>query len=253
MTPDIRARRLTGPSRGRPTLVVGPSLGTSTATLWTECIGELGGAFDVIGWDLPGHGWSPAAGGPFTIAELAQGVLDTVGLPKFAYAGDSVGGAVGLQLLLDVPARVTSAVLICTGARIGSAEMWTARADQVLAAGTGSLVETSKARWFGPGFPTRRPEIADGLLQALKTADAYSYAQICHALCHFDVRDRLPEIQARVLCLAGADDVATPSASLRDIATEVARGDLVELPGIGHLAPAEAPVAVARLLLEHLS
>ncbi len=38
---------------------------------------------------------------------------------SFAYAGDSVGGCVGLQLLLDHPGRVTSAVLLCTGARIG--------------------------------------------------------------------------------------------------------------------------------------
>ena len=58
--------------------------------------------------------------------ELARGVLkvlepileqrDDFG-GSFAYAGDSVGGAVGLQLLLDHPHQVTSAVLLCTWAR----------------------------------------------------------------------------------------------------------------------------------------
>ena len=37
-------------------------------------------------------------------------------------AGDSLGGAVGLQALLDAPDRIVAAVLLCTGAKIGDAE-----------------------------------------------------------------------------------------------------------------------------------
>ena len=93
----------------RPLLLVGPSLGTTAETLWRRCAERLGGRFHVVGWDLPGHGGTTPAG-PFEIAGLARTVLDLVDGP-FYYAGDSAGGAVGLQILLDAPDRVTGAAL----------------------------------------------------------------------------------------------------------------------------------------------
>ena len=112
-----------------PLLVLGPSLGTSAGALWTDCAHHLTDDFDVLAWDLPGHGHNRSVPDePLTIAELAEGVLALVGDVQeqrgdpgtpFAYAGVSVGGAVGLQLLLDHPDRVTAAALVCTGARIG--------------------------------------------------------------------------------------------------------------------------------------
>jgi pimeloyl-ACP methyl ester carboxylesterase len=58
-----------------PLLVLGPSLGTSAASLWSDCAQELADEFDVVGWDLPGHGVSPAAADAFSMADLAVGVL----------------------------------------------------------------------------------------------------------------------------------------------------------------------------------
>ena len=46
---------------GKPLLVLGPSLGTSAPTLWGACASLLTERYHVIGWDLPGHGGSPAA------------------------------------------------------------------------------------------------------------------------------------------------------------------------------------------------
>jgi pimeloyl-ACP methyl ester carboxylesterase len=78
-------------------------------------------------------------------------VLDRVDGP-FLYAGDSVGGQVGLQLLLDAPDRVLGAVLCCTGPKIGAEAGWRERVAQVRASGTASLVTASAERWFAPGF-----------------------------------------------------------------------------------------------------
>ncbi len=55
------------------------------------------------------------------------------------------------------------------------------------------------------------------------------------------MRDRLAEIGVPVLAVAGAEDVATPTDKLREIADGVKHGRLVELDGVAHLAPAEAP------------
>lgn len=237
-----------------PLLLVGPSLGTSATALWSMAAGPLSEHLRVVGWDLPGHGHHPGEVEAFTVGDLAAGVLRLAdafapGRP-FHYAGDSVGGAVGLQLLLDAPDRVATATLLCTGARIGTAEGWHDRAATVRASGTGAMVEGSAQRWFAPGFLEREPAVASALLHALRDTDAEGYARTCEALATFDVTERLDAITAPVLAVAGAHDEPTPPALLAEIADGVRRGRLVVLDDVAHLAPAEAPHAVARLVLD---
>jgi 3-oxoadipate enol-lactonase/4-carboxymuconolactone decarboxylase len=262
--PTITAVRLTGSAHRAqmPLLVLGPSLGTSASTLWTECAAGLTDVFDVVAWDLPGHGFNHSVPEePFTVAELAEGVLRVLEeileqrdeyRGAFAYAGDSVGGAVGLQLLLDHPERVAGAVLLCTGAKIGDPNMWAGRIGQVSVSGTSVMVAGSAERWFGPGFLDAFPHTASALLHALQDTDDTGYMQVCQALAEFDVRGRLAEIDVPVLAVAGAADGVTPVENLREIADGVKHGRLVQLEGAAHLVPAEAPQETARLIREHI-
>lgn len=232
-------------------LILGPSLGTSVITLWAQAADRLADRFRVIGWDLPGHGRSPASG-PFLVAELASAVLALVDRlapgSTFRYAGVSVGGAVGLQLVLDAPHRVSAATLLCTGAVIGTPEDWRARAVVVRRNGVEAVRESSQRRWFATGFVRRRPYVAAALADALAGTDAQSYAHLCDALADFDVSDRLGEITVPVCAVAGSDDIATPPAKAERIASGVVSGRSVVLDGVGHLAPAEAPAKVAEII-----
>jgi len=240
-----------GGSPDAPLLLLGPSVGTSASTLWAAAAERLTEHVHVVGWDLPGHGASPACA-PFQMPELAAGVLaladDIAPGTAFHYAGDSIGGAVGLQLLLDAPNRVRSATLLCTGAVISRSDDWTARAATVRASGTDGLVELAIQRWFAAGFTDRRPDVAAALLNALCATDDESYAHACEALADFDVTDRLADITTPVLAIAGAQDIPTPPEGLAHIASGVKDGRLVVLDDVGHLAPAEAPERVAQLI-----
>ena len=233
------------------TLVLGPSLGTSAATLWGRCAALMGDEIDVVAWDLPGHGADPGPAPPdLTVARLAARVLDLVEGP-FHYAGDSVGGAVGLQIALDAPDRLRSLVILCSGARLGTPESWQERIDLVIRGGTSVMVGPSSRRWFGPGFVEREPDRAGALLHALADTTDEGYLAVCHALSVFDVRDRLAEVAVPVLAIAGAEDTVTPPSSLQEVADQVPDGRLVVLDGVAHLAPVERPQDVARLVLEH--
>jgi 3-oxoadipate enol-lactonase/4-carboxymuconolactone decarboxylase len=240
-----------GPVTG-PLVLLGPSLGTSAATLWGGVARELTTHARVVGWDLPGHGRSGTAD-PFTVAELATAVVavaDTLDADTFHYAGDSVGGCVGLQLGLGFPDRVTTMTLMCTGAVIGTPDGWRDRATTVRAEGIAAMVATATQRWFAPGFTKREPAVSAALLDSLRHTDAESYAQACDALSAFDVVKRLPDIVTPVLAVAGNRDVPTPPASLQRIASEVRNGEYTVLEEVGHLAPAEAPRQVAALIAE---
>jgi 3-oxoadipate enol-lactonase/4-carboxymuconolactone decarboxylase len=252
---DLQLTELAGAGPDAPLLVVGPSLGTSVAVLWGPVAAQLDGEYTVLGWDLPGHG-SSASASDFDVADLAAGVLAAldgrVGADAgFHYAGDSLGGAVGLQLALDAPDRVRSATLCCTGAKIGEPEIWYDRAAKVRSEGTSSLVDTAPSRWFGPGFADRDPETVAALLDGLGRCDDEGYAAACEALAGYDVRDRLADIAVPVLAVAGASDPGTTPAHLRHIGSGVQNGRTVVLEGVCHLAPAEAPDRIAELIIEH--
>ena len=231
-------------------LVLGPSLGTSADACWGACAAFLSADFDIVAWELPGHGSDRGpVSADLTIEDVAAGVLAEVEGP-FLYAGDSVGGQVGLQLLLDAPDRVLGAVLCCTGARIGDDDVWRDRVAQVRASGTASLVTASAQRWFGAGFLEREPERASALLHALRDSSDDGYVAVCGAIAAYDARDRLAEITAPVVAVAGAEDPVCPPDLLREVADGVKDGRLVVLDGVAHQAPAERPDEIARIIRE---
>ena len=153
-----------------------------------------------------------------------------------------------LQLCLDVPDRVLAVAACCTGARLGEPAAWLERAERVRAGGTAVLTAETPARWFAPGFSEHRPELAARLLAELAAVDRNGYAAACLALAGFDLRSRLAEISTPLLAIAGAQDTVAPPSLLNHLATGVAHGRPVVLPDVAHLAPAEAPEAVAELI-----
>ena len=234
------------------TLVLGNSLGTTSETCWGPVIELLPDDWRAIAFDLPGHGLSAGMSEPapgLTVADLAAPLLDIVDGP-FLFAGDSVGGQIGLQLLLDAPDRVLGAVLCCTGARIGDAGIWSDRIVQVRATGTASLVSGSVQRWFAPGFVEREPSRVSALMHALRDTSDEGYVAVCGALAAYDVRDRLGEIAGPVVAVAGGADPVCPPDLLREIAEGVQQGRLVVLDDVRHQAPAEAPEEVAMIVRE---
>ncbi|MEU6223498.1 3-oxoadipate enol-lactonase [Streptomyces sp. NPDC047042] len=248
MTDKLPHHRVEG-SATAPPLILGPSLGTSYA-LWDKVAPELSVSHRVVRWDLPGHGGSaPGLIGPgATVGDLAALVLalaDSLGIDRFAYAGVSLGGAVGLHLAVHHPERVSSLAVLCSSAHFNGSKPWEERAALVRSEGLTELAKSADARWFTPGFTV--PE----LVADHRNADPEAYAACCDALGAFDLRDRLAEIDVPTLLVAGRQDPATPPAHLREIADAVPGATLVELPGASHLAVAQCPEAVLAALRPH--
>ncbi|MBG6084348.1 bifunctional 3-oxoadipate enol-lactonase/4-carboxymuconolactone decarboxylase PcaDC [Zhihengliuella flava] len=246
----------------KPTLIVGPSLGTGVAALWQSTAVRLAERFTVIGWDLPGHAGAEPSTADFTMEELAVAVLALVdrlrgegsvpaaGEAPLFYAGVSIGGAVGAQLGHDAPDAFDALSIICSAATIGTPEAWRERAALVAAAGTPTMVTGSAERWFVPGFLEQNPEAGTALLHVLQNADRHAYAHACAALAGYDLTGSLGSITAPVLAIAGAHDAVCPPADAETLASGVANGRAAVVPSAAHLAPVEDPAAVAELLTD---
>ena len=248
------------PASTNPLLVLLPSLGTTTA-LWDGVVAALRAdprtaGLRILRIDLPGHGASPAAAAPFTIAELAEGVLavvDEAGGGSFHVAGVSLGGTAALELAVAHPDRILSLVLSCSGARIGTPDGWAERAASVRASGTASLVTGSAARWFAPGFLDRDAGGSGArALAALVDIDDESYACCTEALAGFDRTGDLAALATPTLAISGEHDVVTTPASMEDLADDIAGARHVALDGASHLAVLEEPASAAELIAEHL-
>ncbi|MFI9583557.1 3-oxoadipate enol-lactonase [Streptomyces sp. NPDC052236] len=235
-----------------PPLILGPSLGTSLA-VWEPQVPGLAQSHRVIRWDLPGHGGSPAGLPVSSVGDLGRLVLalaDALGVDRFAYAGISLGGAVGAWLAVHHPERVESLALVCSSARFGDEQSWHERAALVRAKGTDPVADTAATRWFTPAFaddPTAHALVADA-----RAADPEAYAACCDALAAFDLRGELPRITAPTLVVAGRLDPAVPLTRARELADSIPGASLTEVAHAAHLASVERPAPVLAALLAHL-
>jgi 3-oxoadipate enol-lactonase len=205
------------------------SLG-STAALW-EAQQPLLGARRVVNVEHPGHGDAPLAD-VAAVRDLAALVLDQAGDEPFAFVGLSLGGAVGMQLALDVPERIEKLVLACTSARFGDPQQWLDRAATVRADGLSAIADAVLARWFTTGGHERWREM-------LLSVDPEGYARCCEALAVWDARDSLAQIAAPTLVIAAEQDPSTPPEHLREIADGIPGARLELVARAAHLANIE--------------
>jgi pimeloyl-ACP methyl ester carboxylesterase len=98
-----------------PLLVLLHGFGDSCTT-WEGWVRELKSRFHIISVDFPGHGLTRAPQGSRLKAEGLADFVDafaaTLALPKFAVAGNSMGGGAAWQLAVRHPERVDALILV---------------------------------------------------------------------------------------------------------------------------------------------
>ncbi len=223
--------------------------------MWDRQIPELTRQWRVIRFDLPGHGGSPAHAAP-SVAELADrliATLDGLGVDRFGYAGCNIGGAIGTQLALTRPHRVTSLALVSSSPRYGTADAWRQRGVVIRTNGLDPIARTAPEHWFTPGFAGAQPAIVEWAVQMVRTTDPGCYIAACEALASYDVRSSLGRVGVPTLVVVGSEDQVTPTTDARTLAAGIPDASLALVPGTSHLAPVEQPAAVTELLIRHFT
>lgn len=240
-------------AEGRPWLVFCNSLGTDLH-LWDAQIEAFGARFRVLRYDRRGHGESTAPPGPFTIADLGRDVLallDHLSIGRTHFCGLSIGGLTAQWLGLNAPERLHRMVVCSTAAKIGTPEVWSARIAHVREHGLASLVEATVQRWFSPSFVAAHPDQIARIAASFLRTSTPTYLAACEALAATDFREQLPQVTVPTLAVSGDDDAVTTPDDLRFIASRVANGRSVSLPG-RHIVNRESAQAFNTAVLDFL-
>ena len=215
---------------------------------WQWQVPALAEHYRVITFDLHGHGESsvpPEKASLRVFSEQLTELLDHLGIAKASVLGFSLGGMIARRFAMDHADRLEAlGILHSAHARDKAAqEAIQARVVQAAKDGPAATVEAALERWFTEAFRRRNPGIMDEVRGWILANRKEVYAPIYQVLVDgvTELVAPRPPIAAPALVMTGDEDYGNSPAMSQAIAAEIAGSELVILPGLRHMALAEAP------------
>jgi pimeloyl-ACP methyl ester carboxylesterase len=230
---------------------------------WATLIPRFSREYRVISFDNRGTGRSDKPDIPYTMkmmADDAKGLLDAIGVDSAHVFGVSMGGMIAQELALNYPDKLISLILGCTLCGGTKAILPT---PEALAFLTGpemaKLSVEERARVTVPWlvsqeFIDKNPEAVE-LYVAITSkypTPIHGFACQAQAIAAHDTYDRLSQITAPTLVIAGSADRIIPAGNSRIIAPRIKDAELVILENAGHGFFIDAEAETTRIILDFL-
>ena len=224
-------------------------------TMWFSTIAALGSAARVFAPDLPGFGKNPvrrkSKASLEQAADFCAELLDEARKESAVVAGMSMGGYVALAFAQKYPGRTRGLGLISTQAAADTPEAREGRLamiKRIRAGGPNVASEAILPKMFSDvrgKNPTLRDYPVEGALAA--GVDGLCWAQEAMAA-RPDRTALVQSVDIPVLVAHGSEDKIVSMSKARELAETLRKPILVELRGVGHASPLEAPDQIAAAL-----
>ena len=253
---DIYINHELSGKRGAPVVVLSHSL-SSSLLMWNPQMDALNPYFQVLRYDIRGHGGSDAPSGAYTLELLAKDVislLDALDVDRVHLVGLSLGGMIGQSLALNDPHRLKSLTLCDTAAivPVEAGPLWQERVEQACTKGMEALLDQTMERWFTPSFLKQNSKMLALVRQQLLATPVSGYIGCAEAIRKLDYLDRLSQIRMPTLIMVGEEDPGTPVSASEAMHKRISNSKLVVLPSARHLSNVEQADAFNAALLTFL-
>lgn len=224
-------------------------------SVWAPQIHALQSRFQVVVYDMLGHGQSSLPSGTKDLADYANQcvqLLDTLGLPKAHIVGHSMGALIALEMAIAHPERCIS-VAALNGVYRRTEEqrqLVSERAADIEANGKPSDVSGTIERWFGKPIPRADEGAAVLSTQLLQQVPQQGYARAYTVFANSDERHvgRMADIQVPTLLATGELDPNSSPDMSRAMHREIPHSRLEVLPRQRHMMSLIAVGAVNDML-----
>ena len=227
------------PGSGDPVMFV-PGLGGGAA-VWRQQVPHFAESYRCIAHDHRGCGQSTYSRIDYSVDQMAADairLMDALGIEKAHWVGHSTGGAMGQIVAQDYPDRLASLVLSATWA--GQDEYFNrafaARKGVLSREGTLEYARHSILTLLPHWYITQNPEKIAELEGYLAGADqpVEIMESRIDAICAYDRRSRMGDIDVPALVIVAEDDMVTPRYLSDELADGVNGAEKVILPTGGH-------------------
>jgi pimeloyl-ACP methyl ester carboxylesterase len=220
--------------------------------MWRHQIEHFSSTHRVIAPDLRGFGGSTVTPGKVTMRQFADdlaALLPALGENQpVILCGLSMGGYIAWQFVEHHRSKVAAIIVCDTKAAPDTNEARVARleaADRLEREGTSFLANNMVPRLFGKLLADDPPEYVRETIAVMLNTDPRAAAAAQRGMAEReDYRPHLHRIDLPTLVLCGEQDIISPAAEMRAIATEIPGASYVEIPGASHMAPLEKPEPV---------
>jgi len=241
---------------GAPVVMLSHSLSSSNV-MWTPQLAVLEQYFQVLRYDVRGHGQTAAPEGKYSLQQLAAdaiALLDSLAIERVHFVGLSMGGMIAQTVALQYPRRLQSMTLCDTMARISQSARasWPLRIRAARRDGMASLADATIARWFTADFIAQDPPVLRQIYQQICTTPVAGFIGCCHAISQLDQLEQLASILLPVLIMVGDGDPATPPAESAAMCAQIAGSHLVTIENAFHLSNVEQAAVFNTHLLQFL-
>ena len=223
-------------------------------TMWLPLMTALS-HHRTMAYDMIGHGAASKPRGPYTLhtfVDQLSGIADALDC-EFDLVGFSMGALVAQGFALGSGGARLRRMVLLNGVHDRSDSERQAIVDRVAevrAGGFETTVEPALQRWFTPAFAAARPAVVNSVRHCLLANNlrAYADAYEVFATADAELASRASDITQPTLVVTGSDDQRSTPAMAAALADALPNGRSSILPGLRHLAPVEAPDAVAALI-----
>jgi pimeloyl-ACP methyl ester carboxylesterase len=220
-------------------------------SIWAEQVMALKSDFQVITYDLLGHGRSAAARANAPLKDWVDqlgSIVRDLALEKFALVGFSFGGLIAQGYAVWHSHKTDRLVLMSTVYDRSEAErasvlqrLKVARRD-----GPQAIISAALSRWFSPEFSKSYPGVMneyEALLHGNDTASFLS-AYECFAKADGDLIGALAAFDRPTLVITGELDTGSTPEMARKLAGMIPGAECSIITGGRHMMPVELPDAV---------